>query len=319
MSSSAAIDVALGLVFTYFVFSSFCSGVNEVIAKVFNSRGTALFSSVNALLEDAGLVKAFWMHPLIAGSIKTRAKAGDVAAATDVMAGMDFKSPPASTSTVTKVLPSYLSAQTFANVVIDLTSFGQVAAAGVGAFQDTAGPSAVAGWGTAAPAPAPLAPTGVKVPDSITSLVRLTEGDQQRLQAEIEAWFNGTMDRLSGWYKRRTQLILFVLSVITAVAFNVNTIHIGEELWRQPAERATVAQQAQTATGSTSVKAALDEATSFPIGWSAADRASSAGQWALLIVGWLMTIGALTLGAPFWFDLLTRLNSLRSTGPPPKT
>jgi hypothetical protein len=38
-----------------------------------------------------------------------------------------------------------------------------------------------------------------------------------------------------------------------------------------------------------------------------------------MILGWLLSIGAIALGAPFWFDVLSALNSLRSTGPPPKT
>ena len=43
------------------------------------------------------------------------------------------------------------------------------------------------------------------------------------------------------------------------------------------------------------------------------------GAWAFLLVllGWAITVGALTPGARFWFDLLSRLGSLRSTGPKP--
>jgi len=43
--------------------------------------------------------------------------------------------------------------------------------------------------------------------------------------------------------------------------------------------------------------------------------------WAFLLVllGWALTVGALTPGARFWFDLLSKLGSLRSTGPKPST
>ena len=30
-----------------------------------------------------------------------------------------------------------------------------------------------------------------------------------KLQKSIEDWYNSTMDRVSGWYKRRTQMIIF--------------------------------------------------------------------------------------------------------------
>jgi len=32
--------------------------------------------------------------------------------------------------------------------------------------------------------------------------------------------------------------------------------------------------------------------------------------------GWLLTIMAMSLGAPFWFDVLSRLSRLRSSGKP---
>src|SRR5579859_5712786 len=77
MSGSVAFEVGLGLVFTYLVFSSICSGFNEAIARVVNSRGTNLFKTVNALIDDVGLAKAFWSHPLIIGLMRSRATVPD--------------------------------------------------------------------------------------------------------------------------------------------------------------------------------------------------------------------------------------------------
>jgi hypothetical protein len=34
------------------------------------------------------------------------------------------------------------------------------------------------------------------------------------------------------------------------------------------------------------------------------------------VAGWLITVAAVSLGAPFWFDLLSRLARLRGSGPP---
>ncbi len=33
-----------------------------------------------------------------------------------------------------------------------------------------------------------------------------------------------------------------------------------------------------------------------------------------MIVGWLLTIAAISLGAPFWFDLLSKISHLRASG-----
>jgi hypothetical protein len=50
-----------------------------------------------------------------------------------------------------------------------------------------------------------------------------------------------------------------------------------------------------------------------PMGWG--DNAMSHGFW-LAVPGWLLTIFALSLGAPFWFDALGRLSRIRSSGKP---
>jgi hypothetical protein len=37
------------------------------------------------------------------------------------------------------------------------------------------------------------------------------------------------------------------------------------------------------------------------------------------LLGWLLTIAALTMGAPFWFDALSKVIGLRATGLKPKS
>ena len=72
------------------------------------------------------------------------------------------------------------------------------------------------------------------------------------------------------------------------------------------------------------------DAMHLPIGWSAflddhpstakSDRFTikglSLGVWALKAFGWLLTAFAVTLGAPFWFDVLNRVMVIRSTVKP---
>ena len=40
--------------------------------------------------------------------------------------------------------------------------------------------------------------------------------------------------------------------------------------------------------------------------------------WLSRIVGWLLTIIAVSLGAPFWFDLLNRFITIRASGKAPE-
>ena len=60
----------------------------------------------------------------------------------------------------------------------------------------------------------------------------------------VEKWFNDTMDRTSGWYKRNRQVGAFVIALILALILNVDTVAIGTELWRDPLLREAVVEAA---------------------------------------------------------------------------
>ena len=42
----------------------------------------------------------------------------------------------------------------------------------------------------------------------------------------ITAWFDGTMDRVSGWYKRESQHIMFWLGIVVAIGLNVDSVFL---------------------------------------------------------------------------------------------
>lgn len=56
--------------------------------------------------------------------------------------------------------------------------------------------------------------------------IRQANGDVNRFKLLIENWYDDTMDRVTGWYKRQTQRVLFIIGFILAAAFNINTIEI---------------------------------------------------------------------------------------------
>ncbi len=53
----------------------------------------------------------------------------------------------------------------------------------------------------------------------------------------------------------------------------------------------------------------------IPLGWTAAPRGC---EWANKIIGLILTIFAISLGAPFWFDVLNKIVSIRSVGLSPE-
>ncbi len=98
----------------------------------------------------------------------------------------------------------------------------------------------------------------------------------------IETWFNDAMDRLSGWYKRKMQLLAFIFGLALAIGLNVDSIYIAQHLWREPMVRQMLAsyatvyaeQTAATPTASdlspaATVQALQEDLNSLriPIGW----------------------------------------------------
>ena len=108
------------------------------------------------------------------------------------------------------------------------------------------------------------------------------------LQARIEKWFELAMEQASGRFKRRVQIYTLVFAGLIVGGGNVDTIAIFNQLYNG---------------------AAAGARTAFPLGWNGFAWTSIPG----ILVSW----GAISLGAPFWFELLNKLVNLRQTGLPP--
>ena len=136
------------------------------------------------------------------------------------------------------------------------------------------------------------------------------------LKERLAGWFDEGMSRVAGWYKRQAKVIIFVIAGTVTVATNASTIHMAEEFWRNDVLRTQIAVQAQVAAQAGDIseleasnRQSLEE---FPIGWSNVPT----GAWDCLItlLGWIITTAAVSLGAPFWFDLLSKVANLRGSG-----
>ena len=140
------------------------------------------------------------------------------------------------------------------------------------------------------------------------------------LRREIANWFDEGMNRVSGWYRRRAQLIIFVIGAVVAVSANASTVHVVRDLWEDDALRYALAQQAVAAAAdaesSDTLQVPDDLLASFPLGWEGVSG-WGVGGWIAHLFGWLFTAVAVSLGAPFWFDLLSRVAKLRGTGARP--
>jgi hypothetical protein len=230
-------------------------------------------------------------------------------------------------------LPSYISARSFSAAIIDLLVPNAAGQTTMTEVQD--GISKLPEW----------TPT---LKTSLQALATYAGQDAGLFRTSVENWYDDHMNRVSGWYKRHVAKITIVIGAILVLLLNINTLTIGRALYGNSVVRTAVSTVAAKTTscqnqspqdclaGLQSQLSAAAQA-GLPIGWAtvsdcAAPKTScnwldqrgifsrhggSGWQVVLVLIGFLITITALTPGARFWFDILGKLGSLRTTGPKP--
>ncbi|WP_263352937.1 hypothetical protein [Acidicapsa acidisoli] len=316
MLNSTTLEVAIGMALIYLLLSLFCTAINEAIAGILGSRAKNLEKGIQSLFSGGALkladkgpaqtyAQAIYDHGLVQSLYRTDKATG---VAQWIRGGSQ--------------LPSYIPSRTFAIALFDILFQRDKTSK----FADAARPAGEQ------PAPLDLG-TMLKMlrdlPDSkakeaFTALVRQSGGDIAKTRQAFEQWFDDGMDRCAGWYKRRTQFALFILGLIVALTLNVDSIAVSRALWTSPALRSyavTVGEQygkTQPAAGEITKNLADLQSLALPVGWNgrhytflSTDGESDSLLFA--IAGWLLTAIAMTLGAPFWFDLLNQFMVVRST------
>jgi len=315
MFGSQVLDVVIGLIFVYLLLSIICTAISEMIAALFSLRARNLSKAVSNLFTDTqikDLDVLFYKHPLIQSLYCGTRK------------------------------PSYIPAHFFSMALLDgIAPFTAEAATTLSNIN-----KAVNGL-----------PNDSELKRLLTIFIHQAGGDFAQFKTHVENWFDDTMTRSTGWYKRKLQVIVLVLAIIVTVATNADTVVIVKSLSSDAPLRASIVSMAEEYAGqsppillsqlkkngkdSSSViagqtpspestsqtntdnpKKVFDQAFSnleqlgIPLGWK---QMPPKAQWANKIIGFLLTIFAVSLGAPFWFDILNRLIKLRSAGSVPKT
>jgi hypothetical protein len=287
MFNSTVLEVGIGLAFVYFLLAVVCSAINETISSFTRHRAKELKKGLESLLGDPQKVRELLDHPLVRGL----SRKGNV--------------------------PSYLPASTFSVAFLDLASSKQTIEEAARALRQTLDD---------------LPPGQFK--KAVEVHLRRAGGDLRLLRQNLEQWFDQAMDRVSGWYKRRAQLVILLIATALVGGLNIDSIAIGRAMARNDSLRASLVAVAEGAVKNkeqatpetvTALKSGLEE-MGVPIGWSegfAAEVTSGRpggaklmGLSAILVkvAGLLITLFAVALGAPFWFDLLSKIVALRSTG-----
>lgn len=187
-------------------------------------------------------------------------------------------------------------------------------------------------------------PKGFPGRDSVNALLVQAGDNLSTFQKSLEDWYDAQMGRISGWYKRWTKVVLGVIGLLLAIIVNVDAVRIAHTLYvHEPVRQAIVAQatQDQECAAMTdpdeqrscveNLVASLDDSGLplwYPAGCSFPELSNDCWKWAdgdkpdgrmfiVKLLGWVLTAFAVSFGAPFWFDALSKLGSLRTAGPKP--
>jgi hypothetical protein len=232
-------------------------------------------------------------------------------------------------------LPSYISARSFGEAVIDMVVPDATAQTTMDTIQQNVNA---------------LPDSMSALKPSLQALVKDASGDISRFRTSLEKWYDDHMDRVSGWYKRHVAVITLVVGAFVVVLLNLNALTIGRTLYTENAAStaiSTVAAKATSCSGEnnqdclTNLEGQLSAAAAagLPIGWGTvrdctepkakcnwweqrgitSRHGSSGAQLVLVLIGFLIMIISIVPGAQFWFGLLTKLGTLRATGPKPAT
>jgi hypothetical protein len=389
MLNNVALDVFIGLVFIFLLYSLLASAINEFIAMLFAYRHRMLEKAIEQMLDGKNysyywwnkLANIFfwWYHKIL---VKEKEVPGLKEGIINKVDKKDFFktcniNPQITEDSSSKILRSKLNkkAALFAANITnhplyrrkseDSLLYKKPAYLTASAFSDIL--MDVLGNRRNNNNTAPILLNDIKTfvnnelennPDlkSILNLyIQQANGDIQKFKLLIENWFDDTMNRVSGWYKRQATKILFAIGFVLAMSLNVSTIDIVHRLSVDKDLREAMAQSAtnyvktkNAQISSFTDKDSLDTAVNKQItqihtlydstiapvnslmglGWdyNTADSTIHKKVWYVLketatkprsLFGFIITALAITMGAPFWFDLLNRFVNIRGGGNKP--
>jgi hypothetical protein len=250
------LDVAIGTVFVFLLFSLVVSALNEVILSYFDQRAKFLQMGLQELFGTStaapksgfGRLMASIFPPIWNGIKRFFvAPKAPVPNPNDPVQTLCSHGPINALSRSDKGnAPSYIPAGAFVTSLLDLLIKGRLNAPAANAAADAPATPLNLSTGTI-PAEVTAAITNLhegRLKESLTSLLAVAGQDLGVFKTALEGWFNDAMDRVSGWYKRFAQNWMIVIGFVLAMILNVDTLRIVQTLSSNPNLAKAVANQA---------------------------------------------------------------------------
>src|SRR6187551_1406313 len=221
MSGNVALDVVIGVVFVYLLYSLYATIIMEIISSSFGLRARNLCYALKRMLMDEKEYKNSLVQKF---SRLTTSFAQVFGKSTNLTNGSLYES--FFSQPYIKYLssgglsnkPSYLSAESFSKGIIDSLR------------NEDPDISLLAGIEQGIMNLPETEPGSSETKRHLQLLLDDANHDLVKFKILLEQWFNDTMDRATGWFKRSAQMFLLLIGFGLAIAFNVDTIFIIKRL-----------------------------------------------------------------------------------------
>lgn len=227
MLNNVVLDVFIGLVFIFLLYSLLATVLLEIIGQWFSLRARMLRKAIRRMLEDdsAAGVKtnnaftAFWItgwENLLRFFKPSREN--------ETLLNAFYKHPTIRFLGESRLnnSPGYLKASNFSQTIIQLlrgTSYD-----GISTNESTLISNTLQNSGT----------NDIQISKETLAHLKMlfadSRGDSSLFKRKLEEWFEETMERCTGWFKKQNQTILFFIGFGIACSFNVDTIAISRIL-----------------------------------------------------------------------------------------
>jgi hypothetical protein len=313
------LNLVIGLIFIYLIYSIACTTIWELFVNILHLRGKMLRNwFFNTFKEELG--EDILKHPLFRGLSNSEKK-----------------------------LPNYISSALFSDILTDIIVNSK------GEGEDTTNLPVDINTFKVKLENTELLDIGLK--RVFLQYISEASGDFQKVKEKIGKWFDEAQEGLIGSFKKKLQRWIFIFAIVLVGITNADTIKLATYLYNNPETRETLANKAELFIQDSAVintiskidttiidslarmeqkeiaerlnknletLKKLDEElkeSSIPIGWTKKELESLEDCKAIVIKigGLLLSIFAVSLGSPFWFDILNKLSNLRSSGNKPKS
>jgi len=283
MNLSNILSVAIGLILLYYVLSLIVSYITTAISRYTQMRAKDLNYVLHQRFEDPATFDKFMKHPLIKNLQPMQVK----------MMG----------KTVWEGEVESIPVPTFANVLLDILAPETREEDKLEYVRDAV----------------KMLPAG-DLKESLSTMIDATVTDIQEAREKVGEWYNDVMRNVSWLYKQHARRIAIITALVVAVALDADTVAVANRLWAEPTIRAAAVVKAEEYVNTAPDPEQADVATyiadleelELPILWST-PIPLTAPNWALKVLGWIITWIAIAQGSSFWYDMLKRIKSV-STG-----